>query len=467
MLLSITNEKIPATDLGYLLHKNPFRCQEIQLSFGKSYVFYPEATENSCTASLLLDIDPVGMVRGKAGGSKSGPLDQYVNDRPYVASSFLSVAIAKVFGSAMQGKCKARPELVDTYLPLTVQLSVLPCRGGEQFLKDLFEPLGYHVSAEPHILDSTFKDWGDSAYYTVSLQKESVLKDVLTHLYVLIPVLDNSKHYFVGEAELNNLLAKGDGWLAQHPKKEVITKRYLKHRISLARQALKRLMDDSQADVEFAPHKPDTLEESLEKPLSLNEQRIKAVHAKITESTANSVIDLGCGDGKLLKVLIRDKSIDRLAGMDVSIRSLERAHKRVGLDRLPIRIKEKISLFHGSLMYKDKRFSGFDAAVVVEVVEHLDPPRLSAFERVLFEYAKPKTIILTTPNREYNATWDNLPEGALRHGDHRFEWTRDEFRLWAESLSEKYQYSVGYYSIGPVDETLGSPTQMGVFKRAD
>lgn len=467
MLLSITNEKKPATDLGYLLHKNPSRCQEIGISFGKAYVFYPEATDDRCTASLLLDIDPIGMVRGKAGSISSGPLDQYVNDRPYVASSFLSVAIAKAFGSAMKGKCKNRPDLVDTALPLKVQLSVLPCRGGKAFLKQLFEPLGYQVKAKSYVLDSSFKEWGDSVYYTVELKKVSTLKDVLTHLYVLIPVLDNNKHYYVGEAELENLLAKGDGWLSEHPQKEIIARRYLKHRVSLARQALTRLMDNNHAGVEQTMTATDNLEVTLETPLSLNEQRIKAVLSKISDSGAKTVLDLGCGEGKLLRDLIKDKSIEKVAGMDVSIRSLEIAHKRIGLDRLPSRIKDKISLFHGSLMYKDKRFAGFDAAIVMEVVEHLDPPRLAAFEKVLFRHAKPKTIIITTPNREYNAMWENLPEGAMRHSDHRFEWTRDEFREWAGTLAEQYNYSIAYYTIGPESSSLGSPTQMGVFKRAD
>ena len=467
MLLSITNEKKPATDLGYLLHKNPSRCQEIGISFGKAYVFYPEATDDRCSASLLLDIDPIGMVRGKAGSISSGPLDQYVNDRPYVASSFLSVAIAKAFGSAMKGKCKNRPDLVDTALPLKVQLSVLPCRGGKAFLKQLFEPLGYQVKAKSYVLDSSFKEWGDSVYYTVELKKVSTLKDVLTHLYVLIPVLDNNKHYYVGEAELENLLAKGDGWLSEHPQKEIIARRYLKHRVSLARQALTRLMDNNHAGVEQTMTATDNLEVTLETPLSLNEQRIKAVLSKISDSGAKTVLDLGCGEGKLLRDLIKDKSIEKVAGMDVSIRSLEIAHKRIGLDRLPSRIKDKISLFHGSLMYKDKRFAGFDAAIVMEVVEHLDPPRLAAFEKVLFRHAKPKTIIITTPNREYNAMWENLPEGAMRHSDHRFEWTRDEFREWAGTLAEQYNYSIAYYTIGPESSSLGSPTQMGVFKRAD
>lgn len=466
MLLSITNENTPATDLGYLLHKNPSRCQEIALTFGKAYVFYPEATANSCTASLVLDIDPVTMVRGKAGSMTSGPLDQYVNDRPYVASSFLSVAIAKTFGSALQGKCKQRPELVDKELQLKAKLSILPCRGGQQFLNELFEPLGYQVEAKPYPLDRSFKEWGDSIYYSVELSKASRLKDLLTHLYVLIPVLDNNKHYYVGPAEIDNLLAKGDGWLSEHPKKELIARRYLKHKISLARQALARLLENDPDSTDDTTPASDNLEISLEKPLSLNEQRIKAVLSKISDVKAKSVLDLGCGEGKLLKDLIKDKSIERIAGMDVSIRSLEIAHRRVGLDRLPGRIRDKITLFHGSLMYKDERFSGFDAAVVMEVVEHLDPPRLTAFEKVVFEHARPKTVILTTPNREYNAVWDHLPDGAMRHNDHRFEWTRAEFREWANNLATQCRYTVSYYTIGP-DSSFGSPTQMGVFERAD
>src|SRR5436190_17920500 len=148
MLLTITNTKPPATDLGYLLHKNPSRVQSFELSFGKAHVFYPEATENRCVAALLLDVDPVGLVRSRRGpAGEGGLLDQYVNDRPYVASSFMSVAIAQVFGSALSGRSKDRPELVETPLPLEARLSVLPCRGGEGFLRRLFEPLGYDVTA--------------------------------------------------------------------------------------------------------------------------------------------------------------------------------------------------------------------------------------------------------------------------------------------------------------------------------
>ena len=228
MLLTITSKNKPATDIGYLLHKNPERCQEFELNFGKAYVFYPEATENQCTAALLLDIDPVSIVRGKSGAIGSGPLSQYVNDRPYVGSSFLSVAISKVYGSALNGKCKTHPELIKMEMPLTAKLSVLPCRGGENFLHDLFEPLGYSIKTKGHALNSRFKEWGDSVYYTVELEKITTVQELLNHLYVLIPVLDNSKHYFIGESEVEKLLSKGEVWLAKHPQREIIAKRYFK-----------------------------------------------------------------------------------------------------------------------------------------------------------------------------------------------------------------------------------------------
>jgi 3' terminal RNA ribose 2'-O-methyltransferase Hen1 len=465
MLLTITNLKEPATDIGFLLHKNPVRCQDLKLNFGKAYVFYPEATRKKCTAALLLDIDPISMVRGKEGSRTSGPLSQYVNDRPYVASSFLSVAITKVFGSALGGSCKHRPELVKARLPLTAKISVLPCRGGEKFLYSLFEPLGYKITATRHSLDEVFQDWGESVYYTIELEKETTVQELLTHIYVLVPVLDNSKHYYVGQAELENLLSKGEGWLAKHPQREIIAKRYLKFRISLAREALARLTEEDDPEIKEYESAASDKEEELEKNISLNEQRLGAVLAVIKSSDAKRILDLGCGEGRLLRELIQDKSFIEIVGVDVSVRSLEIAHKRLGLERLPDQIKNRIKLLHGSLMYRDKRFTGYDVAAVVEVIEHLDPPRLAAFERVLFEYAKPKKVILTTPNREYNVMWENMSETDLRHKDHRFEWSREEFNVWANNIAEKYGYSVHFLSVGPEVAKIGAPTQMGVFTR--
>jgi 3' terminal RNA ribose 2'-O-methyltransferase Hen1 len=230
VLLTITTTHTPATDLGYLLHKNPAKCQSFPLSFGQAHVFYPEASAERCTAALLLEVDPIGLVRNRQGPSgEGGLLDQYVNDRPYVASSLLSVAIAQVFGSALSGKSKERAALVDTPIALSARLAVVPCRGGEKFLRSLFEPLGYLVNGQRHPLDEAFPDWGDGPYFTVELAAKCRLRELLAHLYVLIPVLDDDKHYWVGDDEVDKLLRHGERWLAAHPERDNISRRYLKH----------------------------------------------------------------------------------------------------------------------------------------------------------------------------------------------------------------------------------------------
>lgn len=466
MLLTLTTTHQPSDDLGYLLHKHPGRFQSFDLSFGQAHIFYPEVAPNSCTACLLLDVDPVGMVRGKSFQQNS-LLAQYVNDRPYVASSFMSVAISQVLGTALAGRCDARPGLAETPLPLTAKIDVLPVRGGEQTLTRMFEPLGYEVEARRASLDEQFPEWGDSPYYSVTIRKTTTLRELLVHLYVLIPVFDSQKHYFVGEDEMEKLLKKGEGWLADHPDREEIARRYLRFRHNLFRTALARLAeadDEAEEDAETRP--VDEVETGLEKPLSLNEQRIGAVLAALRASGAKSVVDLGCGEGKLLRELLQDRSFTRILGLDVSVQSLQRSGQRLGYDRLPAMQKERITLLHGSLMYRDKRLEGFDAASIVEVIEHLDPPRLAAFERVLFEFARPKTIVLTTPNSEYNVMWETLPSGKFRHADHRFEWTRQQFQDWAWATAERFGYSVRFVPVGPEDAAVGSPTQMGVFDRA-
>ena len=463
MLLTITSSHPPASDLSYLLHKRSCRCQTFDLSFGKVHVFYPEVGEDRCSVCLLLEVDPVGLVRGRNLNS-SFELSHYVNDRPYAASSFFSVAIAQVLGSALHGRCKDRPQLVDTAMPFTARIDVLPVRGGEGFLHRMFEPLGYQVEATRYGLDECFPEWGDSPYYAVTLRKTTTLKELLTHLYVLVPVFDNRKHYWIGDDEMEKLLRHGEGWLADHAAKDEIARRFLKYQPSLFRQALGRLTreeESGQADEDEVPSAAS--EESLESRLPLNEQRLGAVLAALRASGARRVLDLGCGEGKLIRELLKDKQFEEIVGMDVSIRALEIARKRIHLDQLPSRQGERIKLIHGSLMYRDKRLEGFDAASVVEVIEHLDPPRLSAMERVLFEFARPRTIVLTTPNREYNSTWETLAPGKLRHPDHRFEWTRKEFQAWAEAIAKRFGYLVRLLSIGDEDPIVGPPTRMALF----
>ena len=462
MLLTITYTGRNTTDLGYLLYKNPCRPQVFELNYGKAYVFYPEASSERTTAALLLDIDPIDLARGKAG-AKDGGLFDYVNDRPYVSSSFLSTALARVFGTAMTGRADAHQALSDSQLDLSASIAMLPCRGEQEKLQSVFEPLGYEVSYETFAADENFPDWGESAYVNLTISGKVRLRDLLKHLYVLIPVFDRQKHYWIGADEVEKLLRLGGDWLPGHQEKAYITRRYLKRRPSLVNMAFDRLAAANAADGEVLAAEPEETKEKTDKKLNLNAQRLGSVIAALKSCGAKRVIDIGCGDGNLLRLLVKDRQFTHIAGVDVSHVALARAREKLQLEKAGDSMRERVQLFQGSLTYKDARFAGYDAACVVEVIEHLDLPRLAAFERVLFEFARPPVVALTTPNCEYNVNYENLNALSLRHGDHRFEYTRAEFRAWAGGIAERHGYTVKFSAIGEPDPFFGAPTQMGVF----
>ncbi|ODV21191.1 MAG: 3' terminal RNA ribose 2'-O-methyltransferase Hen1 [Lysobacteraceae bacterium SCN 69-25] len=464
MLLNLTTTHEPATDLGYLLAKHPQKLQSFELAFGRAQVFYPQADAQRCTASLLLDIDPVGLVRGRGDGSE-GPLAQYVNDRPYAASSFLAVAIARVYRSALAGASADRDALAQTPIPLEAEVPVLRARGGEDAIRRCFEPLGYAVQLEPLALDARFPEWGASPYWRLRISGCVRLRELLSHLYVLLPAIDGDKHYFVGDDEVDKLVAKAGDWLAAHPQRDWIANRYLKRRRSLVRSALARLLGAEEDEVDLAEQAREAAEEAIERPLSLNEQRMGSVLSVLRQSGARKVVDLGCGEGRLLGLLLKEKQFEGILGIDVSLRALDIAADRLHLERLPPSQRARLQLAQGALTYRDRRFEGFDAACAIEVIEHMDPPRLPAFVRNVFEFARPGLVVVTTPNAEYNALFADLPAGRMRHPDHRFEWTRAEFQAWAEAVASRHGYGLRLLPVGPLDPLLGAPTQMALFTR--
>ncbi|ACZ89462.1 ubiquinone biosynthesis O-methyltransferase, mitochondrial [Streptosporangium roseum] len=493
-MLTISTTVRPATDLGFLLHKHPDRVQEFGQSYGTARVFYPEAGEERCTAALMLDVDPVRLVRSRGRSTPDYALGQYVNDRPYAASSLLAVALADVFRTARTGRCDSRPELAAGPIPLEITLPVLPCRGGPEMAHRFFGPLGWTVEAQAVPLDEGFPEWGDSRYVRLSLRGEVRLADALNHLYVLLPVLDDAKHYWIAPDEVDKLIRAGESWLAAHPERSLITRRYLGRRWALARTAFARLAelgDDVEEDLEPpveedpatgpepAAEVPPSMEPGGEPPAvpageapgerdaaprrPLNVLRREAVLGALAESGARSVIDLGCGSGQLVGALLGRPELTAVAGVDVSAQALAIAARRLKLDRMPDRQRERLRLFQGALTYTDDRFAGYDAAVLMEVVEHVDPPRLNALERVVFGAARPGQVIVTTPNAEYNVRYDFL-EG-MRHPDHRFEWTRAEFQAWAAGVCREYGYHVAFRPVGDDDPEVGPPTQMALFGR--
>ncbi|WP_167002495.1 3' terminal RNA ribose 2'-O-methyltransferase Hen1 [Mumia sp. ZJ430] len=464
MLLTVSTTLQPATDLGYLLHKHPDQVQEFRQSFGVATVFYPEASDDRCTAALMLDVDPVRLARSRAKGSPDFSLAQYVNDRSYAASSLLGVAMAHVFSTARSGRCQARQELADRAIPLEIAIPVLPCRGGPTIAHRLFAPLGWTVEAEAIPLDERFPEWGDSRYVRLRLTGDVRLADALNQLHVLLPVLDESKHYWQGPDEVDKLLRSGEGWLATHPDQELITRRYLGRQGALTRVALARLAELGD-DVEDAVA-PAEDEEALQPEavrIPLNTQRHDAVHQALLELGARSVVDLGCGPGQLVERLVATPSFTRITGTDVSVRTLQHAARRLHLERMSERQAERVTLFQSALTYEDPRLAGYDAAVLMEVVEHVDPSRLEALERVIFGAAKPGAVLVTTPNREFNVRYEGL--SGMRHRDHRFEWDRAEFAAWSDRVAATYGYVVERRGIGEHDDVLGAPTQMAVFVR--
>ncbi|MEI8146200.1 MAG: 3' terminal RNA ribose 2'-O-methyltransferase Hen1 [Alphaproteobacteria bacterium] len=462
MFLSITTTHRPAPDLGFLLRKNPARLHETPLPFGRAVTVYPEASEDCCTAALILDVDPVGLVRGK--GEAGGMIDHYVNDRPFAASSLLSVAIGRVWRDAMAGQSKDRPELADALIPFVAHVTPLPVRGEARLVRDLFGPLGYEVSVEPIPLDPLRSGWGDSPYVALTLRSVTRLSALLTHLYVLIPVLDDRKHYFVGDDEVQKLITRGEGWLGEHPLKEMIVNRYLKRRRSLVSEALAQLVgNEAEAEGQLDTARKDNAEEAMERPLRLHEQRLNQVAQRLKELDSKRVLDLGCGEGRLIMRLSEERQFQEIVGVDVSSVSLARAAEK--LARLPEHQRARVSLLQGALIYRDQRLSGYDAAALVEVIEHVEPDRLDHLERALFGDAQPRAVIVTTPNADYNALFLGLARGQFRHADHRFEWTRGEFAAWCEKIGEAYGYRLAIEAIGPEDAELGAPSQMAVFTR--
>ncbi|WP_433372865.1 3' terminal RNA ribose 2'-O-methyltransferase Hen1 [Actinoplanes sp. CA-142083] len=447
MLLTVTTTHAPATDLGYLLVKHPGKVHSFDVPTGTAYVMYPEATEARCTAALLLDVDPQRLRAQR----DAFDLGQYVNDRPYAASSLLAAALAKVFRSALRGASKDRPELAAEPIPLEIRVPVL--RGTADLATRLFTPLGWAVTAEPIPLEPEVG--GDSRYLDLRLSGTLRLADALNHLYVLLPVLDDAKHYWVAPDEIEKLLRSGEGWLAEHPEKVLIARRYLAHKRALADSALKRLEADE-------PEKEEEDELPVARKSPLAEQRRAAVLQALHYVDAARVLDLGCGGGALLTALVKDRRFTEIVGCDVSSRALDQAARRLRLDRLPERQRDRIKLWQSALTYRDDRLTGYDAAVLMEVIEHVDPPRLPALEASVFGHAKPRAVVVTTPNAEYNVHYEGLT--GMRHSDHRFEWTRAEFQAWSARTAEQYGYTVSFRPVGEEHEVTGAPTQMAIFE---
>ena len=461
MLVSLTSTTPDATDLGFLLHKHPDRVRSVDVGFGRAHVFYPQASPQRCTATLFVEVDPIALSRGQHGRRSSG-LEPYVNDRPYAASSLLSVALGRLYRTAMSGTCEARPELVET---AARPRSRPPRRAGSRWRAGASTAVSSRwatrSSSHRSRWTSVSRRGATAAIFSVRLSGRHRVRHTLEHLFVLLPVLDDRKHYWIDQNEIDKLLRRGGDWLGSHPESELISRRYLRFG-QFAREALSRLADVGE-DTDSLDEQQDEIEQAAERPISLREQRLASVLAAVRAVGGGRVVDLGCGEGRLLQRLVCEPSVTEVLGVDVSVGALERAERHLLPDEMSERRRERISLLQGALTYTDDRLCGFDVATVVEVIEHINSERLDVFAEVVFGHAAPTSVVLTTPNREYNVNFENLGPTGLRHGDHRFEWTRDEFAAWAQGIEDRFGYGFEISGIGHSDLVRGPPTQMAVF----
>lgn len=469
MLITVTSTAPNASNLSHLLRKHPDRAQAFSLSVGTAHVFYPEVSDERCTVAMLLEVDPIGLVREKRfRGSGAATLARYVNDRPYAASSMVAVALGQVFRTAMNGASESFPELAKSCLPLEMGVTAVPARGRDNvgLVTRLFEPLGWVVDEAPIPLDPQFPEWGDSVYVNLVLRGNVRLSDALRHLYVLLPVLDDAKHYWVSEDEVGKLLRAGEGWLSDHPERELITRRYLAHQSSMVNEATELLAAEERlSDRDDTPATELTTGNSGSRPAPLAPQRAEAVLTALREIGARAVADVGCGEGMLLRRMQSDPAFTTIIGTDVSAKALAKAERALNLREASDRQRDRMQLLQSSVTYQDDRIAGLDAIVLMEVIEHVDQERLPALEASVFGAAAPGAVVVTTPNGEYNALFESLPAGGFRHADHRFEWSRAEFGEWSNAVAARYGYAVEHRTIGDVDRDLGSPTQLALFRK--
>lgn len=469
MLVTLSTRGEAAPDLSHLLHKHPGRAQSFDLSVGTAHVFYPADTAEVCTAALLLEIDAVALARSKRYGADAQALSRYVNDRPYVSTSMLALAIGQVFRSAMAGKSESRPERAAAPMDLDVALTSVPSEPdahGVGLATRLFAPLGWAVEETRRPLDDTRPEWGDARTVELRLRGSVRLSEALRQLTVLLPVLDDAKHYWVGDDEVGKLLRRGEGWLAEHPLRDLITTRSLAHQRSLVEDATSRLLgldETSAATADGAAATTDRTEAAAETPLY--RRRAEAVLTALADTGARTVADVGCGEGALLRHLVADRTFTTVIGTDVAPRELERAERRLHLDEASDEQRARVRLLQSSVTYSDDRIAGLDAIVLMEVVEHVDPERLPALETSVFAAARPTAVVVTTPNAEHNVRFERLAAGRFRHADHRFEWTRDEFRAWATAVGDRHGYTTEFRPVGDDDPEVGPPTQLALFRR--
>jgi 3' terminal RNA ribose 2'-O-methyltransferase Hen1 len=433
--------------ISYLLAKNPNNLYERNHKGHLVRLFYSKFTETELEVTIFVTPDPIEMVKNN---SNSYDITHYINDREFAVSSIFCSFIRSALGTALNGQPKEEHlKWVNHPFSFNFEFGPVVSSLSDEKLMNLFEPIGYEVTINRPEIEYSFPIKTKSSARYLSIKGMKTLQEGLRHLFVLIPVIDNYKHYFIDEKEIEKLERYGEGWLEQHPLRDLI------YRQALRFKEIYSLVENSSKD-----------EKKVEpvKKVRLNELRYEKIVNAVSQMKPRSVVDFGSGEGKLSVQLGFVEGITEILAVEpsesASLKALERFNK--------VKNKEKFvipELLWGSLFYYDERLKDKDVIILCEVIEHIDETRLpKAMDTLLHDY-QPGALIITTPNREYNELYDM--EEHLRHNDHRFEWTRAEFRQWCTERNYSNDYELLFDGIGEEHPSHGFPTQMCIFKRKE
>ncbi|HWO95040.1 MAG TPA: 3' terminal RNA ribose 2'-O-methyltransferase Hen1 [Bacillus sp. (in: firmicutes)] len=443
-----------AENLSRLLAKNPNNLYDREEKGNRTRLVFTSSNEREAEAVIFVTPDPVELVRNSPG---IFDITQYINDREFAVSSLFCSYIRTALGTALNGKPKEEfIEWVDHPFNMEVGFGPVASHLSDQTIRELFEPLGYLIEIERGEADYSFNLKQKSSARYLKLKGQITVQQALRHLFILIPVLDNYKHYFIDEKEIEKIQRYGEGWLDEHPLRSYIIEQSLRFKELINKVPISSsiVTENKVNDDVSAPPK-----------IRLNEQRYQAIIDKVESLPLNQkVVDFGSGEGKLSVRLGMVPNVQEILAVEPSessqLRALERFEKAAGKDQFvcPTPI-------WGSLFYYDERLRGKDIIILCEVIEHIDEFRLPNIMKTIFGEYRPNALIVTTPNHEYNAVYDM--DENMRHADHRFEWTRGEFKDWCETWIAKFPYSMQLQGIGQEHEEYGFPTQMCTFVRKE
>lgn len=456
MQLAIKATGEGAKMLSFLLSKNPQNLYDRMEKGYRVRLTYTVFSDSEVEALIFVTPDPVELVKNSPDTYE---ITQYINDREFVVSSIFCSNTRSALGTALNGRPKE--EYLDWAkhaFQLTIGFGPVATDLPDAAIKNLFEPLGYQTEIERGRADYNFQFKERSSARFINLQSKVTLQNALQHLFVLIPVLDDYRHYFIDEREIEKLERYGEGWLADHPLKELIIKRTLRFRELIDQMVL----NSHQTELinEAVTPEPNISSQPVVRLNKLRYQRL----VKIIEDLAarESIVDFGAGEGKLSVRLGFIPGVKEILAVEPTEKEQLRALKRFSEASRKDDFIAPTPVW-GSLFYYDEQLCGKDVMILSEVIEHIDESRLPRVMDTILGSYKPQVLLITTPNAEYNPVYQ-MEEG-IRHKDHRFEWSRAEFAEWTYCLARNYAYEVQIDGIGEEAEGYGHPSQLAILTR--